>query len=61
MKGCLNVALVGVVILALLGLGAFKLFQSFTAAVDNFPDDARQDAVYAEYGPLVERVCYRRQ
>lgn len=57
MKGCLGIGLViAAVILTLLGLGAFKLYQGYTAAIDEFPEYARRDVVYAHYNSLIESV-----
>lgn len=56
MNGCLKAVLAGLVIILLLGLGAFKLFQNFSSSVDSFPDYAKRDVVYSQYGPLIERV-----
>lgn len=45
-----------VAVFAVIGLGAFKLFQNFASAVDNFPEYAKKEAVYRQYGPLIGDV-----
>lgn len=56
MKGCLVLGLAGAVLFALIGLGAFKMLQSFKSATENFPQYAKRDAVYARYGSLIEAI-----
>lgn len=56
MKGCLGVGLVIAAILALIGFGAVKLFQGAIFSVENFPEYAEKDAVYARYGSFIEEV-----
>lgn len=56
MKGCLKAAFVVVAVFAVIGLGAFKLFQNFASAVDDFPEYAKKEAVYRQYGPFIADV-----
>lgn len=56
MKGCLSVGLILAVIFAMLGLGAYKLFQHFTDAVDDFPEYAKKDTVYKRHGELIAEI-----
>lgn len=56
MKGCLMAALVLVAVVSLIGLGAFKLFQNFTSAVDDFPEYAKKETVYRQYGTFIGKV-----
>lgn len=56
MKGCLGAALALVLVFAAIGLGIFKLFQEVTTSVDDFPDYAKREAVYAQYGTLIDDV-----
>ena len=56
MKGCLSVGLILAVVFTMLGLGAYKLFQHFTDAVENFPEYAKKGAVYTRHGDLIAEV-----
>lgn len=56
MNGCLRAAFVLVGVFALIGFGVFKLFQSFTSSIEDFPEYARRDVVYAHYGSLIDEI-----
>lgn len=56
MKGCLRLTFVLLAVFGLIGLGAFKLFQNLASSVENFPEYAKRDVVYAQYGLLIADV-----